>query len=657
VYNVEYLHDFPSHIHAWAQADRYALALGFVENGLNLFKPQTFLYNHQFPDWWTNPGEHNITAVDFPIHDYSAALLMKVTGSTSPFVFRVYVLLYSVLGLFFLFQLARSVTRSFAASLFVVVFAATSPVFVYYQGSFLPTIPSLANAMIGVFCYYHYLKNHRHRHFWWSVVFLTLAAMARTTFAIPLIALFGVELLRVFRKETPWTPKILPVILSLMAIGAYLLYNGYLRNTYGSQFLSAFMPSGSFSEAIETIEFTFTQWGWEYFSWWHCVVFMLVTFFAFLSGWRKRKHLPETIGFFSLFIAVYLFGCLCFALLMMMQFPAHDYYFLDTFYLPIVLILSHVVATLNRNADFRNNRFTVWSLSLLATVLLLLVPIDSQQSRRETGPWDKSMATHRNFEGAASFLDSLGIPGSAKILVVDAVAPNLPFLHMERKGFAVMMPTEANIQSALHWNYDYVVVQNEFFLPVVYKNYPHFIDRVTFVGSNKKITVGRKGHAGRQSLTDFLGLKPERKIGGYQLSFESWPDSSWKNVIISPTHAFMGSQSGVVNSETEYGLTLTLPYTSGSNLTPATLFFSGYFLTESDAEVEVVVSISSGAQNLFYQAQSLRDWMPDHGDWTPIPLLFGLPAVQCEQCELAVYLWNKGGAELYFDEIDIVLYR
>ena len=97
LYHHKYINEFPSNIHAWAQSDRYALSLGFLDNGLNIFKPQTFVYNHQFPHKWKVPSGETITAVDFPIHDYIPALLMKLTGNTSPWLFRIYILLYSIL--------------------------------------------------------------------------------------------------------------------------------------------------------------------------------------------------------------------------------------------------------------------------------------------------------------------------------------------------------------------------------------------------------------------------------------------------------------------------------------------------------------------------------------------------------------------------------
>lgn len=75
IFQHKYLNEFPSHIHAWAQSDRYALSLGFLDNGLDFFRPQTFVYNHQFPHNWKVPSEKTITAVDFPLHDYIPALL------------------------------------------------------------------------------------------------------------------------------------------------------------------------------------------------------------------------------------------------------------------------------------------------------------------------------------------------------------------------------------------------------------------------------------------------------------------------------------------------------------------------------------------------------------------------------------------------------
>ncbi|MFH1321045.1 MAG: hypothetical protein ABII90_10385 [Bacteroidota bacterium] len=80
---------FPSYIHAWTQSDRYALALGFIDNGFDFFHPCS--YNLK--------TVNGITSVDFPIHEYIIAVIMKITGSTAPLIFRIYILLYGLTGL------------------------------------------------------------------------------------------------------------------------------------------------------------------------------------------------------------------------------------------------------------------------------------------------------------------------------------------------------------------------------------------------------------------------------------------------------------------------------------------------------------------------------------------------------------------------------
>src|SRR5437868_5106376 len=82
---------FPSFIHAWTQSDRYALALGFLNNRFDFFHPQTF----------NLISIDGITRVDFPIHEYIVALVMKVSGIHEPVVFRIYTLLYALTGLIF----------------------------------------------------------------------------------------------------------------------------------------------------------------------------------------------------------------------------------------------------------------------------------------------------------------------------------------------------------------------------------------------------------------------------------------------------------------------------------------------------------------------------------------------------------------------------
>ena len=201
LFHYRYINEFPTYIHAWSQSDHYALSIGFVNNGLNFFKPQTFIMNRQLDDGRNVPTDNVITAVDFPLHDYLPAVAMKIIGSTAPYIFRVYILLYSFIGLWFLYKLVYEYSNDHLKSLFIVIFTATSPVFVYYQGGFIPSIPSISNSIMGIYFYLCYLRQNSKTDLWFTIFFLTLATLCRTTFAVTLFAFFGVQLLRIVKKQ------------------------------------------------------------------------------------------------------------------------------------------------------------------------------------------------------------------------------------------------------------------------------------------------------------------------------------------------------------------------------------------------------------------------------------------------------------------------
>ncbi len=656
VYHFKYINEFPSYMHAWAQSDRYALSLGFTENGLNFFKPQTFVYNHQFPDNWQIPSEKTITAVDFPIHDFIPAIFMKISGNSSPWIFRMYILLYSFWGLFFLFRLSFAVTKNFLKSVFVTVFAATSPVFVYYQGGFLPTIPSLSNAIIGIYFYYQYLAENRERRLLLSILFLTLAALARTTFAIPLVAVAAIEFIRLIKKETALLPKIIPFSLSALFLLFYLFYNGYLRKSYGSIFLNHILPPENLNQAKDIIKYVYENLTFQYFTRFHYYtsIAILLTGFIFL-GLRKTR-IEKTNGYFGLLTATYLFGCVAFALLMLRQFPAHDYYFLDTFFFPVLMtlifILTLIPITVNR--DIKNTAIAVTG---FVSLVLIIQPAKSQKQRREQLTGGRMLTTIDNYKSSSKLLDSLGIPKSSKVLVMDSDAPNIPFILMQRKGFAVMSTTPENIKKALTWDVDYVIVQNELFAADLYTSYPPILSKLDKIADNGKISVCRLTENNPQSLFDFMRLDKKKPVYKKIVTFENLPDSLWQNFNPTEDRAYSGKFSGHLTPDVIFGLTYKENNLSVLRNDSHSLFFSSYFITDTIVNCEIVVAISSGEEIIYYKALNLKNLVSKRGVWEQVSLLIQLPQIQNNDFEFALYIWNTGQSELYYDDFIFAIYE
>lgn len=653
-YQFKYIGEFPSHIHAWAQTDHYAMALGFQNNGFNFFKPETFVYNHQFPNDFQIPAEQTTTAADFPIHDFIPAILMKILGN-DPLVFRLYVLLYSFLGLYFLYKLAQIITGNFIKSLMVLFFAGTSPVFIYYQGGFLPSIPSLANAIIGIYFYIIYLRKNNSKDFSKSLFFLTLAALARSTFSIPLLSILGTEFIRILKKESSFLPKLVPVFFSASVFGFYLWYNSYLRTVYGSVFLNHLMPPDDIDEAKTLITQIKDNWKYQYISKYHYLFFALV----FISGtilFLKKKIKPENkTGYFLLLNSAILCGTLLFFYAMMKQFPAHDYYFIDTFYLPMVLFFMLFISWI----EFENRIIKIISL-VSATVLLygmVLYPLETQEKRRETGSWDKIGISIENFRDSERFLDSMNVSDDAKILVLDPGAPNIPFIFMKRKGMVVLTTGIENIKQALQWNYDYIVVQNEFFVSDIYSNYPEILNHLEKIGDNGKISLCQYSKIEiKQDLTQFLDLKNQNPELIVRCDFEQEENSQWQNVIRNDSVFHSGKYAGVMNESTEFGLTYKSSEIKSLSQKNGIVLFTGWFYLHSDTDFELVVSISGKNEKLYYKGQKLKNMIGPLNQWKKITLTFHLPKINEDEYEFGIYLYNPEKANVYYDDYSFSIY-
>lgn len=287
---------------------------------------------------------------------------------------------------------------------------------------------------------------------------------------------------------------------------------------------------------------------------------------------------------------------------------------------------------------------------------MIIQPIKSQEERRETGYWDKTEITINNFRNSSDFLDSLNITKDAKILVIDAVAPNIPFILMNKKGYAVMKPNKNNIKEALKWDYDFVVMQKEYFISEIYSQYPDILTKLEKIADNGKILVCKYSEKKQIGLLNFMGITNKDPIFETSVDFEKTPDSLWQNVNPISDFSYDSNYSGHLTNEIVYGLTYKTKDFPELETENRTLLFSSFFLRNSIVDSEIVVSINSNGQNLFYKSTSLKNMIKAEGKWENVSLIFQLPKLQSEDYEFAIYIWNPGESELYYDDFSFSLY-
>ena len=494
----DYMNEYPTHIHAWAEQDHYALAIGFINNGFDFFHPETMIYNKQFPGWWKEAFPTTITSVDFPIHEYNVALLMKLLGTTSPWVFRLWTMLWGFLGLFFLYKTAYHLTCNSLKSALVTAIALSSPVYAYFLNGFLPSIPAFSLGIIGLWFYLRYYDNNKRKHFHLCIAFLTLAMLMRTTFAIELIAILCFELLRIFRKETTFIDKLPSLLVSAALFLAYFLWNRHLRNLHGTLFLNELLPPEDWQDAKELIADTYNKWTFHYFQRLQYVVFAVLALLAFVwavirklsakqvntqsARYDTNDHRKLSLWWLPL---IEIFGCLLFSVAMMQQLPFHDYYLIETFFLPILLLTA---LTLNALPNFKEDAAIDWGHFIVGAVCaIMVINATSMQINRRNSEQD-ALVSYKHFQNADQLLDSLNIPRDAKILCLYGYAQNGPFIQMKRKGFTVMTNEDDLLEAAFTWDFDYIVVENQKFM-LNFKGRSVPLSKLKRIGGNEHLSV------------------------------------------------------------------------------------------------------------------------------------------------------------------------
>lgn len=481
--------------HAWAMADHFAIAQGFLNNNFDFFHPETYCLNPQFTpgkikekttEYWSYSLENakGTTAIDFPIHHYAIALLTKIFHTKTSDTFRMYMLFVSLLGLFYLCKTVLYVTKSKVAMFFLLAFVTLAPTYSYYAIGFLPSAASLAFLFIASYYVTRYFETPNNTLIVRSLIFLLIAGMARFPFTIYLLGLLGILILKsIKQKKIAWFPIISNVLCLLVIFGYFYFNKFYLSYNFGSNFLNYPIYIKSFQHLVAC------TWGILYYESWR---YMTIIHYALLLGgiiviYKKRSNLKIEKKYKWLFyyISLVTLGVFLYSILMFPQFVAHDYYILDTFF-PVLLFW--MIGSF-RHLDTRHVEFLkkYKVILLISSLILNLFVFKIGYDHRPDSNIDK---TRVNFTGSSKTLDSLNISKDAKILLINSYSPNLAFIGLERKGYCVMNVNSKSVKRALSWNFDYIITQNFNYSKLVeIAVYPEFENETEIFYSNEAYTI------------------------------------------------------------------------------------------------------------------------------------------------------------------------
>ncbi|MES2591327.1 MAG: glycosyltransferase family 39 protein [Bacteroidota bacterium] len=639
---------FPAFTHSWTQSERYALALGFLHNGFDLFHPSTF--NLQSID--------GITRVDFPINEYIVAIIMKLISSTSPAIFRIYTLSLSITGLIFLYLLTKKITSSEIKSWLVVLFVFLSPVYVYYQAGFIPSVPAIAFIFIAYYFFFSYKDTNKNKHFYLSVTFFLLAALIRIPFLIFLFsALLHQAWLIIKHKKIKWF-EISAFIVAFSLFAAYYRYNVHLGRMYGNMFLDSFLPARNIKEFKDILLNMYTYWKFQYFTKAHYYLLFAALLYS-LYTFIRHRGIPEKDKKYWFHLFIMGSGATLYFLLMMCQFYDHDYYFLDSLFIPIVFLF---ICSINNIKLESKAKKVFWSICLLIAVLYFFKgTVKVQKERYTTYEWDRVEASRQNFTGIDKYMDSIGISKDAKILVIESYSTNIPLILMNRKGYTVYQTNRDDAFMPLFkYDWDYVAIQDVFLVSDVLNYYPILNSLLEKVAGNGKISFYKKSAVIKsKTLKNFLSISPENTVYSSIVKFDTAQhDEHIKTADnTSEEKSYSTPKAGALNETVEYGTSLYFKAKELKQKNLKILVTAYIFCDKPITDLQCVASVSNSNEALYYQSFDLNKQIKQIGKWQKMELQFVLPPFKNAEDELKIYLWNKNKEIIYYDNLEFIIYH
>lgn len=607
-----HLFDFPSHLHAWTQSDRYALAVGYLENGLNPFLPSTLNLYPKYPPAQGSVSLSGITSAALPLPEYLSALVMSITGIHHPGILRTLVMLSGLTGLVAFYLMVRRTGTMASLATMATIFVFSAPVFTYYLNGFIPGIPALGLAFIAIFFYVKYLQQVRLKYFTLSLALFTLAALIRPPFLMFMVALVMVQVF--FWKGNPRFVKEMKLAgLHLIVFAAFWLFDRMVYSSYGSMFNSHLLPAANLSDWVRLMARAWKNWKLAYFSGYH-YLFMAAS--LILIRMIVKNGLGETTRKLLLFSLLGFAASILYSIVMAQQYPAHDYYFLDSFFLPLAVFIVPGLSIIR--PEQKPQAIMLWIIAFTGSALMLAASWKVQQKRYEYHDWDKTEVARVNFADSKAFLDSHNVDSQARILVLDAYTSNAPLLLMERKGFTVIETSPPNIEAALRLPFDFIVIPNNTLASDVLRHVP--------------------------SLSSKLEPKANNgKIGLYTYHPDATESKSWFELLLAEEKNGNNTPQNCIERNDEF-IMLNDTLLQSSPQSTVALLFQAFALPnqEISAGLNLVLDASSVNGFRYYQSVELWPFFENKPDTVAIRCFISIPDALPDSTQIKSYLWNPG---------------
>jgi len=416
----------PQSNHVWRQTDCLSMTQIYYQYGNSLWEPEI---HNQFSD-----GDlSGKTAGEFPLLYYLVGQLWKVIGK-SEFIYRLIVLLTTIISLFLIFKASQKILNNTVYALFTSLGLFTSVTYVYYSTSFLSNLPALSMIFIAWYLIWKFSQNNSYRFIWLAMLFFSLGMLLKVSAGITFVALFGwlfIEIItkkekRILFKEP--LKQLIPFLTVVLVVFAWYWYVKYYNDVHqGKYTFNRVWPIWELSkeQIIALINGSkIVAWP-SFFNPWMLYLSGAMWILTLVT-WKRRSL------FINYLLLIVPFGSLVYAMMWFQAFDRHDYYYID-FYVCFVLVWIVFFKTMGEFKWFNN-----WVVNLLIIGFFTYNVYESEQllAKRYTG-WMNSH--YKNYLEAVGelepVLESIGVMPDDKVISIPDKSINITLYLMNRRGF------------------------------------------------------------------------------------------------------------------------------------------------------------------------------------------------------------------------------
>lgn len=649
----------PQSVHKWRQSDCASIALNYYQNGLNFFHIET----HNLTSESGKSGKCCTSEV--PILYYSVALLYKLFGYHE-YIYRIFNTLLFYLGLFYLFLLLYYLLNDWfwAASISILFF--TSPVLVYYGNNFLSNSTAFSFTLISWYYFTRFWFERRPWFFYVSMIIILVSGALKVTALFSFFAFAGIFLIeylkiaslnkdvRLFNQPIPYATSMGIIILIL---GAWLVYAHIFNEKHDCTYFSTtIFPIWQLSKPDMILVFKNVRKLWlsQYF---HpsVLIFLLTCLFFTLYNFKKNLKL------FSLAILFLLTEIIVYVTLQFWTFADHDYYTIDIYILPVIIIIS-TFYILKENAGILSS---VLFKILFAVFVLFNVYYAKQKLQERYQGWMNDYVQYLDIYAITPYLRQIGINTNDTVISIPDKS-NATLYLMNQKGWTEYTDARFNRGKFIKYNQDssdiqqsiergarYLIVngieellKKPYLLP--FTNHLKSVYKNVLIFDLKNDTINFNFTKPLVDNVLFCDAEHLSSDGQYYLDIQGKVYFQNGNTR-SNERVFNGQFSCKLYESAPYGMTCRF-----DSLKNGDLYVISVFKKSMKKDLGTIVA-SSVNSNVFYRSDYKVDSILADG-WEKISLKLVIPFEQSGQ-NMVVYLFNPEKEPVYFDNLTITKYK